>query len=214
MPGQNVNEAWIEVSASEGWLVTYRIVPSLKGPVVAEVRVFPDPRSDYPTDGRWSGKAAVVPEGGVPARVLRALRVTDPIALFDEVLERWLVEYGEEETQRVFGRFGLEPLPETVPHRPGRSGRSDTYYVRWAAAYVDRIRSGSRHPVKDIAETPPVWMGDFEQWSRAKREAAVRMILYEARRRGLLSSAPVGKSGGELSRKALRLLKKLGATNG
>lgn len=212
LPRNNVNEAWVEVPASSGWKVAYRIVPSPRGPIVAEVRVFPQ-EDGHATHGTWSVDTAVVPEGGVPAQVLRSLRLTDPIALFDETIDRWRDEYGEEETARVFGRFGLEPPPEIEPRRPGRSGRVDAFYVRWAAAYVDRLRSGSRHPVKDLAEAPAVWIKGFTDLDRDKREATVRAILHEARRRELLTGAPRGKPGGELTKKALRLLKKLGLTN-
>ncbi|MDP9327331.1 MAG: hypothetical protein M3P10_03895 [Actinomycetota bacterium] len=212
LPGRNAVEAWVESPAVDGWQISYRIAPGSRSPVVAEVRIYPE-ESESPIHGRWSGQAASVPEGGIPARVMRLLRLTDPIALFDEFVERWRTEFGEEHTREVFHRFGLEPAPQTEPHRTGRAGRSDTFYVRWAAAYVDRLHAGSRRPVKDIAEDPAVWIKGFDKWSPKKKEAAVRAIIHEARRRKLLSAARAGKPGGELSKRSITLLKKMGVAD-
>jgi hypothetical protein len=48
-----------------------------------------------------------------------------------------------------------------VRRRPGRAGRPDTFYLRWAVAYVKRLAAGSRRPVKDLAENPPVRIVTF-----------------------------------------------------
>jgi hypothetical protein len=209
LPRRKVEEAWVESPAVEGWQIAYRLVPGGRSPVVAEVRVYPE-ESKGPTYGRWSGDAASIPEGGIPTRVIRSLRLTDPIALFDEFVERWQKDFGEEHTQEVFRRFGLEPAPETEPQRTGRAGRSDAFYVRWAAAYVDRLSVGSRHPVRDIAEEPAVWIKGFDTWSGEHKQATVRAIIHEARRRELLTGAPAGRPGGELTKRSMRLLKKMG----
>ena len=77
--------------------------------------------------------------------------------------------------------------------RPGRAGRLDLEYARTAGAYVKHMRR-STTPLADLA-------GEM-----CLSASQVRSILYEARRRGLLTAAPKGRAGGELTEKALRLL--------
>ncbi|MGH2658405.1 MAG: hypothetical protein ACRDHS_01775 [Actinomycetota bacterium] len=202
LPGRWLDEAWIEVPVGEGWLASYRVVMKEAGPVVAEIRVFPA-EADHRTAGIWSQDPASVPAEGIPARVLRRLRLTDPIGLFEEFVEQWEAEQGEEVTMRVFGRFGFR-RSAAVPKRTGRAGRSDEFYARWAAAYVERLRRGSRHPVRDLVTRPPVKIAGFA--SSPAPEATVRAFIHEARRRKLLTSAPSGRAGGELTEKSTRLL--------
>ena len=203
LPGRWLDEAWIEVPAGEGWLASYRVVMKEAGPVVAEIRVFPA-GADRRTPGSWSRDPVSVPAGGIPARVLRRLRLTDPIGLFERVVSKWEADQGEEVTQRVFGRFGFRRSGGAVPKRTGRAGRSDEFYARWAAAYVGRLKRGSRHPVRDLVTRPPVTIAGFG--SSGAPEATVRGIIHEARRRKLLTAAPPGRAGGELTEKSTRLL--------
>jgi hypothetical protein len=76
--------------------------------------------------------------------------------------------------------------------RPGRRGRSDASYASLAAAYVERLES--RAPVADLAAA----------WDYS--DSRVRNLLHEARRRGLLTRPAPGKSGGQLTKKAIDLL--------
>lgn len=78
--------------------------------------------------------------------------------------------------------------------RPGRRGRDDLAYASLAAEYVKRLRSD--RAVADLAEA--------EGYSVSR----VRNMLHEARRRGLLTRPPAGKSGGQLTPKASALLSK------
>ncbi len=200
LPGRVVEEAWIEVPAGEGWLAAYRVVMTETGPVIGELRVLPAENA-HRSPGRWSEDPSFVPAGGIPARVLRRLRLTDPIGLFERFVKKWESEHGDEVTRRVFGRLSSPPSRTPVPKRTGRAGRSDAFYARWAAAYVERLRRGSRHPVRDLAARPPVKISGFASSSDAP-EATVRAIIHEARRRDLLTAAPRGRAGGELTDKA------------
>lgn len=89
--------------------------------------------------------------------------------------------------------------PNTMPpaRRPGSLGRDDAYYLDVAIRYVQAIEHGSRQPIADVAEQ----MGGF-------RRGHVRDLVAEARKRGLLTSAPKGLAGGKLTAKALRLLER------
>jgi hypothetical protein len=70
------------------------------------------------------------------------------------------------------------------------------YYAELAAAYVELIGEGVEHPVTVLAKR-------LEYDSKTISNA-----LLEARRRGLLTRPPMpGRAGGELTPKALALLK-------
>jgi len=114
------------------------------------------------------------------------------------------MEFGAEMTERIFHRHGVRSRVE-VGRRPGRAGRSDEFYVRWAEAYIDLLARGSRSPIKDLARHPPVKIDGFDPSAR-KSEGTVRAIIQEARRRDLISRPPPGKAGGELTQSGLELL--------
>jgi hypothetical protein len=102
-------------------------------------------------------------------------------------------------------RFGLPDSWHTtrvaVP-RPGRAGRSDLDYAIWARRYVQACEADPRAPIRRLVET----FGDAEG---GLAEAALRAVLHEARRRGLLTRAAAGVAGGRLTRKADALLKRI-----
>jgi hypothetical protein len=79
------------------------------------------------------------------------------------------------------------------PRRPGRRGRPDSFYAEWAARYVTAMREEGP-PLPRLREEY-----DFDM-------STIRGFLYEARRRGLLTRAPSGRAGGELTAKARGLL--------
>jgi len=76
--------------------------------------------------------------------------------------------------------------------RPGRRGRDDAAYASLANEYVKRLSSAT--PVKDLAAEL-----DYS-------DDRVRNMLAEARRRKLLTRPSPGKSGGQLTDKAIALL--------
>jgi hypothetical protein len=203
-------EAWIELRVQKGWAAAYRLVMRRGRPVVAELRVFPSERR-RDVAGRWSEDPGSVPAEGVPGSALRRLKVSDAIRLFGRFVRTWEERYGTETTERVFGRHGFRPRALRVAKRPGRAGRPDEFYARWAAAYVERLAAGSGHPVSDLATRPPVRIEGFDLSDVIQSRNTVRAIIQEARRRGLLSAGPAGRAGGELTDKAVHILRGIDA---
>jgi hypothetical protein len=77
--------------------------------------------------------------------------------------------------------------------RPGRVGRPDVFYASLAAQYVELLKA-SATPTKALAEL------------HSYSESSMRDYLHQARERGLLTKAPPGRSGGELTDKAKEIL--------
>ena len=89
--------------------------------------------------------------------------------------------------------FGSAP-DLSVGHRVGRAGRDGLYYARWAGEYADALtRSGN--PVAEMA-------------ARHHLSASqVRNLVHACRKRGMLTAAPPGRAGGELTARAIELLR-------
>jgi hypothetical protein len=205
LPRHRRRESWVEVR-HDGWVASYRIVLKGRSPVVGEVRLFPD-EPKRPA-GRWSGEAKAVLGAGLPGRLLREFRLGDPMALYPEIVKNWDRRHGAQARRGVFSRHGLGRGGRVVARKPGRAGRPDTYYAIWSEAYVERIRAGSRTPVKDLALDPPVRIQGYVSDTNKASPATIRDILTEARHRGILTSSPSGRAGGELTTRGKKLLKK------
>jgi hypothetical protein len=84
---------------------------------------------------------------------------------------------------------------------PGRPGRDDLFYAQWAHRYVEALEVEPTKPVKhlEVTSDDPGVTGD-----------EIRARLRRARERGLLTAAPTGRPGGELTDKAKRLLREAG----
>ena len=102
-------------------------------------------------------------------------------------------------------RTGIHPelaaLPRLQPFlidraRPGRRGRDDIDYAKLAQQYVNEVNSGNPKPTKTLAETHHVSPSQMSQ------------LINTARQRNLLTPAPKGRSGGELTEHAYALLNK------
>lgn len=78
--------------------------------------------------------------------------------------------------------------------RPGRAGRRDAFYALWAQRYVDALAETGGRPM-------PVLTDRFHESA-----ASIRAFLGKARALGLLTEAPAGRAGGELTSKARALL--------
>jgi DNA-binding MarR family transcriptional regulator len=85
-------------------------------------------------------------------------------------------------------------IAEALATRPGRRGQPDSFYARVAAAYVALVEAGSTSPVKALAERETYTTSNVNNW------------LREARNRGLLTEARVGKAGGRLTDKGRAVL--------
>jgi hypothetical protein len=190
------HETWLEVGL-DGWVAAYRLIPQEGRPVVAEVRVFPDENAPRP-QGRWSaerlGDQAPVPVGGVPARVLRQLRVREHLALYDDIVQR-------HQDQQSFRVSLLDHGFTQVVKEAGRRGRSDLFYAEIASAYVSL--AAARAPIQRLRDRLE------EEEGLYFAEATVRDFVNQARRRGLLTPSPPGRPGGELTTQAQELLSRL-----
>jgi hypothetical protein len=79
--------------------------------------------------------------------------------------------------------------------RPGRRGRTDTYYARVARDYVELMEQGDQSPVATLARR------------KCLDAKTVSNLLGAARLRGLLTPPPRrGRAGGQLTEAARRLL--------
>lgn len=192
-------EVWLEVTLGEDqeWVAAYRIVPDEdRRPAVAELRVFPnEPGRRNP--GRWSaerlGDQAPVPGHGLTARLLRQVKVAEHVdGKMTEILE---AQRGRLPAGRVAERLAEHGLADAPPRFRGR-GREDTYLASLASQYVQLLDQGSRTPVQALAS------------QLGQDPAEVRDLIHEARSRGLLTAAPKGRAGGQLTERALALLPK------
>jgi hypothetical protein len=140
-------------------------------------------------DGAWvidqltiSCTDNTVPPGGLTTRLLRDVS----LGVLARRLER-----------RPLGSL-LRPANHIAqqhrrdPH-PGRRGRDDLYYSCWAALYHQHAQQ-SQHPIATLATELGI------------SQARVRDHIRNARNRGLLTPAPRGRSGGELTDYAHQLL--------
>jgi hypothetical protein len=222
--------AWVEEDLGEDWVAAYRITSQNGRPVVAEVRVFPRPphweprqvpeRDEvYRPPGEWEastkGTQAAVPPGGIPTTVLRQIRL-GPIYEFlaseisaqshrqraARLKEEGLTEYAEaaRSLAEVMAYEASEMGFDDFVRHPGRRGRDDLFYARLAARYVSLLVAGSQAPIRDLARELRDAGHDFS-------DEYVRQLINNARgRRDLLTEAPPGRAGGELTPKARRLL--------
>lgn len=176
------------------WVVTF--VFGASGPAALIVKPYvPIPQSDPMTQfdqslAQWSrAEVGAIPDTSplITARLLRRLPIGE--------LEAWA---------RGWLRASAQVLDPFFPHlrewfgdddrAEGRRGRNqpDSAYATLAAAYVAHVAAGGK--LRGLA--------DAHGWS----ESTVRNRLTEARRRGLLTSAPKGRSGGELTERCTDLL--------
>jgi hypothetical protein len=158
--------------------------------IVCELDGYPDwrilPEFDITETGLRLRRLVIEPsEPGVPAsgittRMLRQLRTGDLLAALRAA------------TRQVVALTGAPDLD--VSHRAGRRGRDDLYYARWAAEYADALtRSGN--PVAEMA-------------GRHHLSASqVRNLVHACRKRKMLTAAPPGRAGGELTARAIELLR-------
>jgi hypothetical protein len=123
-----------------------------------------------------------VPPGGITTRMLRQIRTGALIASYRSAARAWSFV-----------------LPDTAPdlsvsERVGRRGRDDRFYARWAAEYADAL-TRSPNPVAEMA-------------ARHHLSASqVRNLVHACRKKDMLTAAPPGRAGGELTARAIELLR-------
>lgn len=169
------------------WTALYRIVERADGElVIAELNV------------RHKGRE--VPIGGLPARLLRNLPTSSVITEAREVLRRHQ-EQRPEAMRRELLNWGLIRTAQEGAEPVGRGGHSDEFLAEIAALYVGVCRQGSLRPSQDIAKL----LASEALIDRSPD--TVSAYIRSARKRGLLTPAPPGRSGGELTARARDLLR-------
>jgi hypothetical protein len=182
----------LPIEGSGGWYVSAVFLQEGEQLVMAELKVFPGPaarhegrRTGRRKPGEWSGRHDAlddVPDGGVSARLLRCIRLTDLQQLVASSLSDGP------------GLDGQSPGRARVG-RPGSAGRPDRQYAEWAFRYAKKLAEGSRSPIKDLAA------------EHGRSPGQVRDLIHDARVRGLLSKERQGRAAGSLTPKAIRLLR-------
>jgi hypothetical protein len=140
-------------------------------------------------EARYVGHS-LAPVDGLPSKVgARQLRRLGFGGVVEEAFG-WFLQMPD-----LFGEPWLQR-----PRRPGRAGTDDSVYAEWAGRYVDALEVDPRRPVQHLIEDAA---GAGEHITASK----VRAYLNRARARGLLTDAPPGQPGGELTDKARDLLR-------
>lgn len=158
----------------------------------------------FPSRSPWSYVKQTFPVRSQPitARLLRRVPIGE---LMEYASSQWreIVEANVEVLEQEIQHLGdnapaeyqerLRGWVSSLDRRPGRRGRPDQAYASLAALYVEKL--GTTHaPVAELA--------DKLGYSRSQ----VANLLYEARRRELLSWPPKGRAGGVLTPKGLQVL--------
>ena len=122
------------------------------------------------------------PPGGITTRMLRQVRTGAIIA-------------SARAAARAIGAILPDAAPDlSVSERVGRRGRDDRFYARWAAEYADAL-SRSPNPIAEMAGRHHL------------SPSQVRNLVHACRNKKMLTAAPPGRAGGELTARAIELLK-------
>jgi hypothetical protein len=193
--------SWVQWELDDHWEAWFRITPQDGYPVIAEIRLFPRESKETRRQAeqaaghklraaQWTaellGEDAEVPQGGIPARLLRRLRVKVVIGM---VLAS---------AQRPHSRLLRLDYAKQLLTQNGGTRQPRQRLVQLAALaamYVELLDAGEQRPNRIIADrlslTP-------EQ---------VRDRIHEARRAELLTDAPGrGRAGGALTERGRQLL--------
>jgi hypothetical protein len=87
--------------------------------------------------------------------------------------------------------------------RPGRRGRPALFYAQLARSYTVALEADPAKPVPELKrrlESDGIYLSISQ----------IRDLLHQARRKGMLTRAPKGRPGGELTEDARRLLEREG----
>lgn len=185
---------WVTVEGLDGYQVRFVIRRRGSRSDVVELHISPL------SSGRWSGHESVGPvedpDVGISTGGLRSLTIGALMRVAASgAAEMWIPAVDGPDAKK-FERWasGFVAKP-----RPGRAGRDDIEYARLCARYVAIVRTGARKPLVALK-------AESEALGEPLSASRLRSLLYEARRRGLLTDAPDGAAGGDLTEKALALL--------
>lgn len=196
------------------WTVEAVFVMDDGGPALRELKVRPTFETVYVEDPNNSFRLG--PPSGLERRgAVLTSQVLGQIRLaplyeksreeFERLADEGVVEVASSERVRKAGGMSfvvghdsdavevLRELARTHSRRPGRGGRPQSYYARWAVLYERELSKGSSSPVKDLAER------------FGMKRTQVRDVLYEARERGFLAGGRQGQARGKATEDAWRL---------
>ena len=182
-------------------MAAYRLGVQNGRPIVLELRVFPD-EPDRPWAGEWSGEylgaLAPAPAGGLTARLLRAPRVGEHRRYADEMMKELSASpfLGAEEAKRLFGIVGAAvTTPKKKKTGAGRpAGRSMLAYAQLADEYAKAWAAGDRKPIVTVAKRLRLTASETSR------------LVYQSRKRGLLTEITQGIPGGQLTELGRRIL--------
>ena len=192
-----VVDDWVPIRINLEWVAAFRLVVQDGQPVVGEVRVFPAENIDAarPDDGSWSaaalGRRAKVPAGGMRARLLKNDVKWGPV----EDLIRQLAAVAPVILEHVNDENLGELFSKASKQGARQRGKPDSFYAKIAKEYVRLLGQRIRNPIGKLAE------------SRNTPQPRMRDMVHEARRRELLTRKSQGVAGGQLTQKALQVLK-------
>lgn len=131
----------------------------------------------YPA-GQWA------PEGGLTDDVRRSVRLDDLRKKAKRVLQ----------FHEVSESIGVNPSAFMKNTARGRRGRSDLDFAEIARDYAALIDGEVEHAADVLADQMDLSV------------STVRGLVWQARKRGLLTSAPAGQEGGQLTGRAKGIL--------
>lgn len=217
------DQAWVEVPLDSEWTAAYRLADQRGTPVIAELRVFPRPPDDpsaFPgpemarPPGCWEvdvlASGAVVPKGGVSARLLRKVRVGEHYAFAaewrrrDRVVDELLaLPDTEVTTTTLMPESEVQGLLRTRGEvrdrrtaaldqdrgRVGRPSRPDAFYAQWAARYDRLMREHHPRPVAALAGRHGIPRSQVrDHIRRARQLGLLTPALHQGQKAGTLTA--------------------------
>lgn len=197
-----------------GWRVAVHLALRDEQVIVAELRLFPDPyrsgrmsltayqwaenRGQGTRDGGWGTWSGQVEDleaadaQGITKQLLRHLPLSEVVA---EAQTQWEIAASALE-QLGLVEGGWADAIRGATSKPKRHKRPDSLYAHAAARYAALVRAGHRRPVQQMARESEFTVPAITEW------------IKESRARGFLTATTPGRAGGELTEKAIAVLKK------
>jgi hypothetical protein len=188
---------WAERESPEDpWTIAYGFMGKGGDLVLAEIRIFPtrpaDRRNRRRTLGDWSRDPKLVPDPGLPARVLRQIKLREALGVaLGSVLPSDMPAGNA-------GHFAVRA--DRAAPKPSKPRRDPRLLAKVATLYDEGMRQHSTAP----APSKYVWehlKGTEHQFDKRSIEGLVR----EARQAGYLTPATKGRAGGRATRAAREL---------
>ncbi len=206
-PGSNTTE----------WTIALRFVVQDDHPILSEARFFPT--EDSPRDracGEWSGDPDAVPVLGLPAAVVKNVALFDLETQVRASLANWKhPAWGGGETKPhddgeppesyqewsdLTDRAGIDTDDTAQRRKRGRPPLEDDLLAEVAYHYVQALRTGE-------GVHGYIW----SQMNKGGEALPIAQRIKKARERGFLTATPKpGQRGGDITQKALDVLKRIG----